>query len=96
LFSIRRKKVTTFEEWRVDVLRRLELSVWSRLLLLRFLDRLTVSQLTDERVISVLTSRYDLSAFLIMALYKVKMVDQKMEALGQTPLQSQKATPAQA
>ena len=48
-----------------------------------FLDRPAVSQLTDERVISVLTSRYDLSALPIMALYKAKIVDEKMVALGQ-------------
>src|SRR5215468_2710157 len=77
LFSRRRKEFTTFEEWRVAVLRRLELSIWSRLLLLRFLDRLAVYQLTDKIVIRVLTSRYDLSALPIVMLYKVKMVDRK-------------------
>jgi len=60
--------VTTFEEWCVEALRRLEISVWSRLPLSRFLDRLADYQLTDERVISVLTSHYDLSALPIVML----------------------------
>ena len=86
LFPRRRKEVTTFEEWCVEVLRRLELSVWFRLLLIRFLDCQAVYQLKDKRVIGVLTSHYDLSAPPSVMLYKVKMVDQKTVALDKMPL----------